>query len=257
MEWETPFAASIPKLLAQRGRRVVALCSSGPFWYGAGSVIAEAISAAEIVAVRRTPSSVFVGRGAAGLAAEEAITLGLHARPVDLLRPYLRTGARLIVLAARRRRAGAWIAAYLNWRLALDLRASRFWKRSAARASVVRVTTAAGFTLDDVTSPVALAIEAEAAPGAIILPRVAGLPDRQLFGHDRPTDEARDPRGYLSTLAPRGAGCCGISVPAPAAPSAMNGCWRIRPIAPSASRAREDRLATARANAQALGVAAF
>src|SRR5665213_335904 len=51
LEWETPFAASISKLLAHRGRRVVALCSGDPFWYGAGSVIAEAIPAAELAAL--------------------------------------------------------------------------------------------------------------------------------------------------------------------------------------------------------------
>src|ERR1700684_396642 len=43
LEWETPFSASIPKLLAHRGQRVVVLCSGDPFWYGAGSVLAEAV----------------------------------------------------------------------------------------------------------------------------------------------------------------------------------------------------------------------
>src|SRR5580704_9304040 len=50
-EWETPFAASIPKLLAHRGKRVVALCAGDPFWYGAGAVIAEAVPASEVVVV--------------------------------------------------------------------------------------------------------------------------------------------------------------------------------------------------------------
>jgi len=45
LAWETPFAASIPMLLRHRGKPVVALCSGDPFWYGAGSVIAEAIPA--------------------------------------------------------------------------------------------------------------------------------------------------------------------------------------------------------------------
>src|ERR1700733_7674724 len=51
LEWETPFAASIPKLLAHRGKRVVALCSGDPFWYGAGSVFAEAVPLAETIAI--------------------------------------------------------------------------------------------------------------------------------------------------------------------------------------------------------------
>ena len=51
LEWETPFAASIPKLLAHRGKRVVALCSGDPFWYGAGSVLGDAVPAAETVVI--------------------------------------------------------------------------------------------------------------------------------------------------------------------------------------------------------------
>src|ERR1700692_1804633 len=49
--WETPFAASIPKLLAHRGKRVVALCSGDPFWFGAGSVFADAMPTEEAFAL--------------------------------------------------------------------------------------------------------------------------------------------------------------------------------------------------------------
>ena len=252
MEWETPFAASIPKLLAQRGRRVVALCSGDPFWYGAGSVIAEAIAAAEIVAVP-TPSTFSWVAARLGWRLEETITLGLHARPVELLRPYLRTGARLIVLA-RDGAAPAQIAAYLN---GIGFGPSRLTVLEALGGprERVRVTTAAGFTLDDVNSPVALAIEAEAAPGAIIIPRVAGLPD-ELFGHDGQLTKREIRAVTLSTLAPRGgellwdigagSGAIGIE-------------WLLAHPANRAIgiEAREDRLATARANAQALGVPHF
>jgi len=74
-EWETPFAASIPKLLAHRGKRVVALCSGDPFWYGAGAVIAEAVATAETVVI---PASSSFAWAAARLRwrLEETITLG-------------------------------------------------------------------------------------------------------------------------------------------------------------------------------------
>src|ERR1700731_4795146 len=49
--WETPFAASIPILLTHRGKRVVALCSGDPFWYGAGSVFADAVRPEETLAI--------------------------------------------------------------------------------------------------------------------------------------------------------------------------------------------------------------
>src|ERR1700733_4809548 len=78
LEWETPFSASIPKLLAHRGQRVVALCSGDPFWYGAGSVIAEAVPAAETVVVP-APSSFAWAAARLGWRLEDTITLGLQA----------------------------------------------------------------------------------------------------------------------------------------------------------------------------------
>src|SRR5450631_2166598 len=218
LEWETPFAASVPKLLAHRGKRVVALCSGDPFWYGAGAVIAEAVAAAETVVV---PASSSFAWAAARLRwrLEETITLGLHARPIDLLRPHLRTGARLIVLA-RDGAAPAQIAAYLN---------------------------GVGFGPSRLT-----VLEALGGPRASIIPCTAGLPD-ELFGHDGQLTKREIRAVSLSTLAPRGgellwdvgagSGAIGIE-------------WLLAHPANRAIgiEAREDRLGTARANAHALGV---
>jgi len=252
LEWETPFAASIPKLLTHRGRRVVALCSGDPFWYGAGAVIAEAIAAPEIVAVP-APSTFSWVAARLGWRLEETITLGLHARPVELLRPHLRNGARLIVLA-RDGAASAQIAAYLS---DVGFGPSRLTILEALGGprERVRVTTAGGLAWDDVQSPVALAIEAVAASGAIIIPCVAGLPD-ELFGHDGQLTKREIRAVTLSTLAPRGgellwdigagSGAIGIE-------------WLLAHPANRAIgiEARDDRLGTARANAQALGVSHF
>ena len=248
-EWETPFAASISKLLAHRGKRVVALSSGDPFWYGAGSVLAEAIQAAEIGVVP-APSSFAWAAARLRWRLEETITLGLHARPIELLRPHLRTGARLIVLA-RDGAAPAQIAAYLN---GVGFGPSRLTILEALGGPRERIRSAAGtgFAWDDVKSPVAVAIEAVAEPGAIVIPRVAGLPD-ELFSHDGQLTKREIRSVSLSTLAPRGgellwdvgagAGSIGIE-------------WLLAHPANRAIgiEAREDRLRTARANADSLGV---
>ena len=248
-EWETPFAASIPRLLAHRGKRVVALCSGDPFWFGAGSVIAEALPAAETVVVP-APSSFAWAAARLGWRLEETITLGLHARPIELLRPHLRTGARLIVLA-RDGAAPAQIAAYLN---GVGFGPSRLTILEALGGPRERIrgTAAAGFAWDDIKSPVAVAIEAVAEPGAIVIPRVAGLPD-ELFSHDGQLTKREVRAVTLSTLAPRGgellwdvgagSGAIGIE-------------WLLAHPANRAIgiEAREDRLVTARANAHSLGV---
>ena len=249
LEWETPFGTSIPKLLARRGRRVVALCSGDPFWYGAGSVIADAVTAAETIVV---PAASTFAWAAARLRwrLEDTITLGLHARPIELLRPHLRTGARLIVLA----RDGAAPALMASYLASLGFGPSQLTVLEAlgGPSERIRVTTAAGFALDDVRSPVALAIEAVAEPGATVIPRVAGLPD-DLFKHDGQLTKREIRAISLSTLAPRGgellwdigagSGAIGIE-------------WLLADPANRAIgiEAREDRLGNARANARALGV---
>jgi precorrin-6Y C5,15-methyltransferase (decarboxylating) len=252
LEWEMPFAASIPKLLAYRGKCVVALCSGDPFWYGAGAVIADAVTAAETVVV---PAASTFAWAAARLRwrLEDTITLGLHARPIELLRPHLRTGARLIVLV-RDGVAPAQMASYLT---GLGFGPSRLTVLEAlgGPSERIRATTAAGFALDDVRSPVALAIEAVAEPGATIIPRVAGLPD-ELFKHDGQLTKREIRAVSLSALAPRGgellwdvgagSGAIGIE-------------WLLAHPANRAIgiEARENRLGNARANARALGVPHF
>ncbi len=249
LEWEIPFSASVPKLLAHRGRRVVVLCSGDPFWYGAGSVLAEAIPAEETVAIP-APSTFAWAAARLRWRLEETMMLGLHARPIELLRPHLRNRARLIVLL-RDGAATAQVAAYLN---GLGFGPSRLTVLEALGGprERVRMTTAAGFALDDVTAPVALAIEAVAEPGEMILPRVAGLPD-DLFAHDGQLTKREIRAVTLSTLAPRGgellwdigagAGSIGIE-------------WLLAHPANRAIgiEARQDRLDRAKANALSLGV---
>ena len=247
-EWETPFAASIPKLLAHRGKRVVALCSGDPFWYGAGAVIADAVPAAETVVV---PAASTFAWAAARLRwrLEDTVTLGLHARPIELLRPHLLTGARLIVLA-RDGAAPALIADYLK-RLGFGPSRLTILEALGGPSERIRVTTAAEFALDDVRAPVALAIEAAAEPGATIIPRAAGLPD-DLFKHDGQLTKREIRAVTMSTLAPRGgellwdvgagSGAIGIE-------------WLLADPTNRAIgiEAREDRIGNARANARALG----
>jgi precorrin-6Y C5,15-methyltransferase (decarboxylating) len=249
LEWETPFAASIPKVLTHRGRRVAVLCSGDPFWHGAGAVLAEAVAPEETL-VLPAPSTFAWAAARLRWRLEETTTLGLHARPIELLRPHLRPGARLIVLA-RDGAATVQIAGYLN---SVGFGPSRLTILEALGGPQerIRTATAESFVMDDVKSPVALAIEAAAESGAIIIPRVAGLPD-ELFVHDGQLTKREIRAITMSTLAPRGgellwdvgagSGAIGIEW------LLAHGTNRAIGI-----EARADRLENARGNAQALGV---
>ena len=46
--WPVPFADGLPVLVGLRGRKVVALASGDPFWFGAGSVIARALEPGDV-----------------------------------------------------------------------------------------------------------------------------------------------------------------------------------------------------------------
>jgi precorrin-6B C5,15-methyltransferase / cobalt-precorrin-6B C5,C15-methyltransferase len=252
LEWEIPFAASIPKLLTHRGKQVVALSSGDPFWYGAGAVIAEAVPASEITVVP-TPSTFTWAAARLRWRLEDAVTLGLHARPIELLRPHLRNGARLLVLV-RDGIAPGEIANYLN---AIGFGSSRLTVLEALGGpnEHVRTSTAAGFAVADIKAPVMLAIEAIADNDTVIIPRVSGLPD-EFFKHDGQLTKREIRAITMSTLAPRGgellwdvgagSGAIGIE-------------WLL---AHPANRAvgiepREDRLANAKTNARFLGVPHF
>jgi precorrin-6Y C5,15-methyltransferase (decarboxylating) len=110
--WPVPFADGIDQLLALRGRRVVALASGNPFWFGAGSSIARHLAAHEWVAL--PAPSVFAWVAARmGWPLEQTGCCGLHAASFTRLRPALAQGARLIVLL-RDGPAVAGLCAYLT-----------------------------------------------------------------------------------------------------------------------------------------------
>jgi precorrin-6Y C5,15-methyltransferase (decarboxylating) len=198
--WGPRFAEGLPKLLALRGRRVVALASGDPFWFGAGTSIAAAVPADETT-VHPAPSTFSLASARLRWPLEGTATLGLHARSLALVRPHLRPGARLIVLV----RDGPAAAALAREIAAAGFGPSRLIALEALGGprERVRETTAAGWSLTDAAHPLAVAIEAAAAPGARAIPRVAGLPD-DLFEHDGQLTKREIRALTLSSLAPLG-----------------------------------------------------
>lgn len=249
MGWDVPFEASIPKLLALRGRHVAVLASGDPFWFGVGATLAARLPMAEM-RVFPAPSTFGLAAARLGWPLERTVTLGLHAKPIALLRRHLRPGARLIVLL-RDGAATTLIAAFLE---GLGFGRSRLYILEAlgGRRERIRESSAQAFALDDVQAPVALAIEVQADADALVISRSAGLPD-ELFRHDGQLTKREIRAVTLSSLAPRGdellwdigagSGAIGIE-------------WLLADPSNRAIgiEARADRLDTAHGNAAALGV---
>jgi precorrin-6B C5,15-methyltransferase / cobalt-precorrin-6B C5,C15-methyltransferase len=199
-EWGVPFTASIPPLLALRGRRVVVLASGDPFWYGVGAVLAAHVDASEM---RTLPNVSTFGWAAArlGWRIEDCVTLGLHARPLALMRPHLRNGERLIVLL----RDAAAVSEAMQLLTGDGFGGSRVTILEALGGprERVRLLLASEPAPGDIAAPVAIAIEPVAGPDARIIPCRAGLPDAY-FENDGQLTKREIRALTLSSLAPRG-----------------------------------------------------
>ena len=243
--WPVPF--SVQPVLDCRGRPVVVLASGDPFWHGAGGTLAAHLAHDEWRAFP-APSTFSLAAARLGWRLEDTLCLGLHAAPFERLVPLLAPNVRAICLM----RDGAAVAMLTEWLILRGFGASTLTVLEALGGprERLRSATTEGFDLSDIAAPVAVAIDAQGAPG---LPRASGLPD-DLFVHDGQITKRPVRALTLSALAPRpgellwdiGGGSGSISVEwALSAPGA-----RALAIEPRAERA-----ANIRANADSFGLA--
>jgi precorrin-6B C5,15-methyltransferase / cobalt-precorrin-6B C5,C15-methyltransferase len=247
--WQNPFERSIDEVLAQRGRDVCVLASGDPFVHGVGSVLLRHIDPRETVAVP-APSTFSLAAARLGWALPETTQLSLHARSLDLIRPHLQPGARVLALTSD----GEGPATLARLLSEIGFGNSRLTVLEALGGprERVRATTAAGFEFGDVGPLNAVAIEVEALPGARVLARAPGLPDA-LFEHDGQITKREIRAITLAALSPRrgellwdvGAGAGSVAIEWMLADPTM------RAIA---VEARSDRASRIRRNAAAFGV---
>jgi precorrin-6Y C5,15-methyltransferase (decarboxylating) len=191
--WPVPF--SIAPVLAARGRRVAVLASGDPFWHGAGGSLVQALSPGEWLS-HPAPSTFQLAANRLGWRMEEAICLGLHAAPLERMRPVLGQGQRLILTL----RDGAAVAEAVAWLRAEGFAASRIHALEALGGPRERIVGIAPDQVDlaGFSAPVVLAVEAQGRG----MPRASGLDDG-LFDHDGQITRRPVRALTLSALAPR------------------------------------------------------
>jgi precorrin-6Y C5,15-methyltransferase (decarboxylating) len=247
--WRSPFERAVEEVLAQRGRQVCVLASGDPFLYGVGSVLLRHIDPCETVAVP-APSTFSLAAARLGWALPETTQLSLHGRTLDLVRPHLQPGARVLALTSD----GEGPAALARLLSDIGFGTSRMTVLEALGGprERLRATTAAGFDLGDVAPLNTVAIEVGASPGARVLARASGLSDG-LFEHDGQITKREIRAMTLAALSPRrgellwdvGAGAGSVAIEWMLADPSM------RAIA---IEARSERVARIRRNAAAFGV---
>lgn len=244
--WPRPFADGLELLEDLRGRRVVALVSGDPFWFGAGRVIAEQLSPAEWSA-HPAPSTFSLAAARLGWSLEATECFGLHAAPLTRLAPALHDGARLLVLL-RDGAAAAELAVYLAGQ---GFGASRVTLMEALGGprERVRAFKAAEGAPDDAAHPVCAAVAVHGGPSTLHL--ASGQADT-VFDHDGQITKRPMRALTLSALRPTpgarlwdiGAGSGSIAIE-----------WLLssQTAQATAIEAKPDRAARIRANADRLG----
>ena len=247
--WRSPFERAVEEVLAQRGRQVCVLASGDPFVYGVGSVLLRHVDPRETVTVPAL-STFSLAAARLGWALPETTQLSLHGRALDLVRPHLQPGARVLALTSD----GEGPIALARLLADTGFGTSRMTVLEALGGprERLRATTAAGFDLGDVEPLNIVAIEVEAAPGARVLARTSGLPD-ELFEHDGQITKREIRAMTLAALSPRrgellwdvGAGAGSVAIE-----------WMLADpsLRAIAIEARSDRAARIRRNAAAFGV---
>ena len=239
--WPIPFDTAA--LIAHAGRRVVALASGDPFWFGAGAVFAASLPRGAWVS-HPAPSSFALAANRLGWPIEATSCHGLHAAPFARIRPNLQNNARLLV-TLRDGAAAAGLAEYLTQ---IGFGGSDIWllSRLGGPHESITQTRADRFDLPAPAAPVMAAVRAL----GIGLPRGFGLPD-DLFQSDGQITKSPIRALTLAALAPRkgellwdiGGGSGSISVE-----------WCLAGGAAQCIEPRAERAANIAANAAAFGV---
>ena len=197
--WPVPFDAGMRDVLALAGRNVCVLASGDPFYHGVGVTLARKVSPDETL-VLPAPSSISLAASRLGWALQDVEAISLHGHAIDLIRPLLQPGARILALTSDGD-APALIARLLG---ELGFGPSRMTVLEALGGpdEARRTARADAFDLENINPLNVLALEIESTPDARILPAAPGLADH-LFEHDGQITKREIRAVTLSALAPR------------------------------------------------------
>jgi precorrin-6B C5,15-methyltransferase / cobalt-precorrin-6B C5,C15-methyltransferase len=247
--WDLPFDQSVAEVRALRGRSVCVLASGDPFFHGVGSLLSRQVRSDEMVSVP-APSAFSLAASRLFWSIPQTVLLSLCGRPLDLLRPHLHPGARILVLTSDQRTPQE--LARLLAGLGFGPSQVTVLESLAGPRERVRATRADRFDFADIDALNTVAIEVATEPNARILPCGSGLAD-ELFEHDGQMTKREIRALTLSALAPRrgellwdvGAGAGSVAIEWMLADASLNAI---------AIEQRSDRAARLMRNAAAFGV---
>lgn len=197
--WPLPFDPAMRDVVALRGRQVCVLASGDPFFYGVGVTLSRHVNSDEFTTYP-SPSAFSLAASRLGWPLQEIETVSLHGRPLDLIRPLLHPGRRIIALTSDEK--GPRELAELLTESGFGLSGMTMLEALGGEAERIRACHAGEFALQDINALNVVAVEVMADAGARVLPRGFGLDDG-LFEHDGQITKREIRALTLSSLSPR------------------------------------------------------
>ncbi len=197
--WPTPFDAAMRDVIALRGQKVCVLASGDPFFFGVGATLSRHVATGEFAAYP-SPSAFSLAASRLGWPLQDIETVSLHGRPLDLIRPLLHPGRRIIALTSDEKGPGE--LAELLSRTGFGPSQMTVLEALGGATERMRSRQANEFALPDIDVLNVVAVEVKAEAGARVLPRTFGLDDA-LFEHDGQITKREIRALTLSALAPR------------------------------------------------------
>lgn len=197
--WPQPFDAAMAGVLALRGEKVCVLASGDPFFFGVGVTLSRHVATSELI-VYPAPSAFSLAASRLGWALQDIDTVSLHGRSLDLIRPLLHPGRKVLALTSDAQ--GPAALAQLLTELGFGLSRLTVLEALGGKSQKIRSTLASGFALKDIDPLNLVALEVKGEPQARILPLGFGLAD-DLFEHDGQITKREIRAMTLSALSPR------------------------------------------------------
>ncbi len=180
LDWSAGFGATLDKIEARLGQRIVVLASGDPLHFGVGATLIRRFGADRVL-VLPAPGAVSLACARMGWSIPDATVVTIHGRPIENLTLHLVPDARLVVLA-RDGDSPAEVAALLTAKGFGPSRITVLEHIGGEREKRVE-GVAESWSVQKCADLSTLAIQCVAGPDARPLSRLAGLPD-DAYEHD-------------------------------------------------------------------------
>ncbi len=215
--WTPPLSGMVEKILQWRGSKTVILATGDPTYYGIGNTLVRHGVTLDEARMIPAPSAFSLACARLGWPQQDVETISLHGRHNALIAPLIQPGAKILALTSGDQ----------TIRAVADILMARGYGESPmiilehmdGEKEQTTKTLASKACQQSFSSFSTLAIECIAGPDAVILPKIAGLPDAA-FKHDGQITKQEVRAVTLTALAPTpdgllwdvGAGCGSVAI---------------------------------------------